>query len=346
MGKSRAAISANCLWGSFCKACGQTRHLSFTNGPFQLAALDLSLARASRKPCTLLSMPLSLPLSCPLPLCLSNLICLRPSILCLWILSLHSWRSTGLLPPPWVLPCFGGSLSTPGYGLSCLIIRGGVIKTVVPNKEVATALPCLDELLLPALNSSLACWGVRFLCCGVVWLRTRWSPPRLAFWDFRWPKWINRWSAVWPCHGCLLRQSSSSCQLSCFPSATAAPFPCPRYGVVSVVPLCFVRQARFPSASSCSLCHPADLVAGRSCSLCLVRCGMFASFIAQCEALGPHHPHLQWTMGHFACCQCLAMDWPCAAHALDLSHPLRPCWLAPFLWTEAEPRGTSQQRSS
>ena len=60
-----------------------------------------------------------------------------------------------------------------------------------------------------------------------------------------------------------------NCRAS-FPSATAAPFPCPRYGFVSVVSLCFVRQARCPSASSCSLCHAADLVAGRSCSLCLV----------------------------------------------------------------------------
>ena len=57
--------------------------VSFTSGPFQLAALDLSLERASRKPCTLLSMLLSLPHSCPLPLCLSNLICLRPLTLCL-----------------------------------------------------------------------------------------------------------------------------------------------------------------------------------------------------------------------------------------------------------------------
>ena len=89
--------------------------------------------------------------------------------------------------------------------------------------------------------------------------------------------------------------------------------------------------------------HSAGLVAGRSCSLCLVRGGMLASVTAQCEALGPH---LQWTMGHFACCQCLAMDWSCAPHALDLSHPLRPSWLAPFLRAEAKPRWTWQQRSS
>ena len=55
-----------------------------------------------------------------------------------------------------VLPCFGGSLFSPGCGLSCLIIRGGVTKTVV-----ATALPCLAELLLPALNSSPTIGGAK-----------------------------------------------------------------------------------------------------------------------------------------------------------------------------------------
>ena len=137
------------------------------------------------------------------------------------------------------------------------------------------------RIVAAALNSSLACWGVRFLSCRVVWLRTRWSPPRrsprLALWDFRWPKWINRWSAVWRCHGCLLRQPSPSCQRVVLPVCNSCAFSMPSLRRRFGGPFVFVPQARCPSASSCSLCHPADLVAGRSCSLCLVRCGMFAN---------------------------------------------------------------------
>ena len=198
-----------------------------------------------------------------------------------------------------MLPCFGGSLSTPGYGLSCLIIRGGVIKTVVPIKEVATALPCLDALLLPALNSSLACWG-RSLSL---------LPGCLAAYPL-----VTTSTVTSTCPlGFPLTEMNKSL-ISCvavprLPSSPTVPFL--STGRASRLQRLRLFHALVTASFRWSLCvlslkqgvlqrlrvHCVTLLTwllgGRAHFAWFdVEC-LQTSFIAQCEALGPHHPHPQ-----------------------------------------------------